>query len=143
MKFRRIALLLTLTLGLYGLPTALAQDAPDKTTPPATSPEAQSSPSSTPDGSGPQPVQQPEDAKVKHDGGKSDVDAIGNRKIGGRGMGNWYSVEGEIRMGKEYAQQVEASVKLVASIFMGKSSSNHIQPTPPRRISSMVAWPIP
>src|SRR5690242_2011142 len=113
MKFRRIALLLTLTLGLYGLPTALAQDAPDKTTPPATSPEAQSSPSSTPDGSGPQPVQQPEDAKVKHDGGKSDVDAIGNRKIGGRGMGNWYSVEGEIRMGKEYAQQVEASVKLV------------------------------
>jgi beta-barrel assembly-enhancing protease len=113
MKFRRIALLLTLTLGLYGLPTALAQDAPDKTTPPATSPEAQSSPSSTPDGSGPQPVQQPDDAKVKHDGGKSDVDAIGNRKIGGRGMGNWYSVEGEIRMGKEYAQQVEASVKLV------------------------------
>jgi beta-barrel assembly-enhancing protease len=112
MKFRRIALLLTLTLGLYGVPSALAQDAPDKT-PPATSPEGQSSPSSTPDKSGPQPVQQPDDAKVKHDGGKNDVDAIGNRKIGGRGMGNWYSVEGEIRMGKEYAQQVEASVKLV------------------------------
>src|SRR5205823_6685019 len=31
----------------------------------------------------------------------------------GRGMGNWYSIEGEIRMGKQYAQQVEASVKLV------------------------------
>ena len=51
--------------------------------------------------------------KVKHDGGKKDVDAIGNRKMGGRGMGNWYSIESEIRMGKEYAQQVEASVKLV------------------------------
>jgi predicted Zn-dependent protease len=51
--------------------------------------------------------------KVKHDGGKNDVDAIGNRKMGGRGMGNWYSIESEIRMGKEYAQQVEASVKLV------------------------------
>jgi predicted Zn-dependent protease len=51
--------------------------------------------------------------KVKHDGGKSDVDAIGNRKMGGRGMGNWYSIESEIRMGKEYAQQVEASVKLI------------------------------
>src|SRR5437764_806351 len=113
MKFRRIALVLALLLCAYGVPTTLAQDAPDKTTPSSTSPEAQSSPSSTPDGSGPQPVQQPEDAKVKHDGGKSDVDAIGNRKIGGRGMGNWYSVEGEIRMGKEYAQQIEQSMRMV------------------------------
>ena len=51
--------------------------------------------------------------KVRHDGGKNDVDAIGNRKMGGRGMGNWYSIESEIRMCKEYAQQVEASVKLI------------------------------
>ncbi len=28
-------------------------------------------------------------------------------------MGNWYSLEKEIRMGKEYAQQIEQSVKLV------------------------------
>src|SRR5712692_5583564 len=52
-------------------------------------------------------VQQAEPDKVKHDGGKNDVDAIGNRKMGGRGMGNWYSIEGEIRMGKQYAQMVE------------------------------------
>src|SRR5947209_3532197 len=58
-------------------------------------------------------VPQQDNSKIKHDGGKNDVDAIGNRKIGGRGMGNWYSIEGEIRMGKQYAQQVEASVKLV------------------------------
>ena len=58
-------------------------------------------------------MQQPDDSKVKHDGGKNDVDAIGNRKVGGRGMGNWYSIEGEIRMGKEYAQMVEASSKMV------------------------------
>src|SRR5438128_752660 len=51
--------------------------------------------------------------KVKHDGGKNDVDAIGNRKVGGRGMGNWNSLESEIRMGKQYAQQVEASAKLI------------------------------
>ncbi len=50
----------------------------------------------------------------KHDGGKDDVDAIGNRKgVGGRGMGNWYSYEKEIAMGKEYAQQIESSVKLI------------------------------
>src|SRR5437868_4735300 len=49
----------------------------------------------------------------KHHGGKNDVDAIGNRDIGNRGLGNWYSIEKEVRMGKEFAQQVEASVKLV------------------------------
>lgn len=50
----------------------------------------------------------------KHDGGKDDVDAIGNRKgVGGRGMGNWYSYEKEIALGKEYAQQIESSAKLI------------------------------
>jgi hypothetical protein len=63
--------------------------------------------------SGPQPVQEPPDSKVKHDGGEDDVDAIGNRNVGGRGLGNWYSLETEIRMGKQYAMQVENSVKLV------------------------------
>src|SRR6266481_5795184 len=63
--------------------------------------------------SGPPPIQEPDDSKVKHDGSKKDVHAIGNRKVGGRGMGNWYSLETEIRMGKQYAMQVEQSVKLV------------------------------
>jgi predicted Zn-dependent protease len=46
-------------------------------------------------------------------GSKSDVDAIGNRKVGGgKSMGDWYSLETEIRMGKQYAQQIESSVKL-------------------------------
>ena len=32
--------------------------------------------------------------KVKHEGGKTDVDAVGNRNVGCKtGMGNWYSVE--------------------------------------------------
>jgi beta-barrel assembly-enhancing protease len=63
--------------------------------------------------SGPQPVQEPPDSKVKHDGGEDDVDAIGNRNIGKRGLGDWYSLETEIRMGKQYSMQVENSVKLV------------------------------
>ena len=54
-------------------------------------------------------AQQP---KVK-EGGKDDIDAVGNREIGGRGLGNWYSLETEIRMGKEYAQMIESSAKLV------------------------------
>ncbi len=47
------------------------------------------------------------------EGSKDDINAIGNRDIGGRGLGNWYSLETEIRMGKEYAQMVDATVKLV------------------------------
>jgi predicted Zn-dependent protease len=99
-------------------PTASTPDTtkPDDTKPDATKPDSTKS-DSTDSGTaviqGDPPVQQPDDSKVKHDGSKNDVDAIGNRKIGGRGMGNWYSLETEIRMGKEYSQQVEASVKMV------------------------------
>jgi predicted Zn-dependent protease len=50
------------------------------------------------------------EAKAKHSGGKDDVDAIGNRKVAGW---DWYSTESEIRMGKQYATQIEASLKLV------------------------------
>jgi predicted Zn-dependent protease len=49
------------------------------------------------------------------EGSIRDLNAIGNRNVGcGRGLGNWYSVEGQIRMGKEFAQQVESTSKLVA-----------------------------
>jgi len=49
----------------------------------------------------------------KHDGGKDDIKAIGSRKIGKSGLGNWYSLEQEIGMGREYSQAVEATTKLV------------------------------
>jgi predicted Zn-dependent protease len=48
--------------------------------------------------------------KAKHDGSKKDVDAIGNRKLGGM---DWYSTESEIKMGKQYAQQIEQSMKMI------------------------------
>src|SRR3954469_1037547 len=53
------------------------------------------------------------DEQIKHDGSEKDVDAIGNRNVGKRGMGNWYSLEHEMAIGKQYAQQVESTVKLV------------------------------
>jgi predicted Zn-dependent protease len=49
----------------------------------------------------------------KHGAGKDDLGAIGNRKIGSKGFGNWYSLESEIALGKEYASMVESSVKLL------------------------------
>ena len=62
----------------------------------------------------PAPAEPADPSTVKHDGGKNDVDAIGNRKIGGRGMGNWYSIESDIKMGKQYSQMVDSSSKLVS-----------------------------
>jgi predicted Zn-dependent protease len=46
-------------------------------------------------------------------GSIEDVNAVGNRDIGGRGVGNWYSTDTEIKMGREYAQEVEKSTKLI------------------------------
>jgi beta-barrel assembly-enhancing protease len=55
-----------------------------------------------------------EDSDIKHDGGKTDVDAVGNRNVGcGRGVGNWYSVEGQVARGRVYAQQIESQIKLI------------------------------
>jgi len=134
MKFR--ALTLVAALFLLGLGSfAAAQDNQSSTNPPASPAPAatsQTSPappaadqSSTPPASdqantSPAPADQNAPTvndqtkdNSKHDGGKNDVDAIGNRKIGGRGVGDWYSINTEIAMGKQYAQQVESSVKLI------------------------------
>jgi predicted Zn-dependent protease len=46
-------------------------------------------------------------------GSINDVDAVGDRNIGGRGVGNWYSTETEIKMGKEYAMEVEKSSHII------------------------------
>jgi predicted Zn-dependent protease len=55
-----------------------------------------------------------DDSQIKHDGSKTDVDAVGNRNVGcTRGMGNWYTVEGQVARGRVYAQQIEAQIKLV------------------------------
>lgn len=96
MKFRALTLVAALFLSCLG-PYAIAQD--DKT---------------STDQSKDTKVQTQDQVKEKKgNGGKDDIDAIGNRKIGGRGLGNWYSLEREIAMGKQYAQEVESSVKLV------------------------------
>jgi predicted Zn-dependent protease len=46
-------------------------------------------------------------------GSVDDVSAVGNRDIGARGMGNWYSVESEIKMGKGYSMELEKSTKFI------------------------------
>jgi beta-barrel assembly-enhancing protease len=85
------------------------QPTPGSTTPSQSASQDQSNPSADQT-----PVQPADPSKVKHDGGKDDVDAIGNRKIGGRGLGNWYSIETDMKMGKQYSQMVDSSSKLIS-----------------------------
>ena len=116
MKFRGTTLVAALLLSLSQF--ALSQSNGVSTTPP--SPNTSDSPTKT---------EAPQVATVSQDGqtssaesrlpnvkpgGKDDVNAIGNRAVGkGSKLGNWYSLETEIRMGKELAQQVEQNAKLV------------------------------
>jgi predicted Zn-dependent protease len=46
-------------------------------------------------------------------GSIDDVNAIGRRSLGGRGLGNWYSTSTEIGWGNQIAQQVLKSAKIV------------------------------
>ena len=50
--------------------------------------------------------------KVKT-GSIEDVSAVGNREIGKRGLGNWYTTDGESKMGKQYADEIEKSTKFI------------------------------
>src|SRR4029077_10299860 len=100
---------------------------PQTQNPPSQSPQKAPPPTTDPDDGQPKasdiqnapkkgpaalPIQ--EDSQIKHDGGKTDIDAVGNRNVGcGRGVGNWYSVEKQVAMGRSFAQQIESQVKLV------------------------------
>jgi beta-barrel assembly-enhancing protease len=46
-------------------------------------------------------------------GSIEDVNAVGNREIGKRGLGNWYSTDGEIKMGKQYADEIEKTARFI------------------------------
>src|SRR5579884_2226670 len=58
------------------------------------------------------PAQEPKEVHVKK-GSIDDVSAVGTRNIGGRGLGNWYSTESEIKMGKSAADEIEKSTKMI------------------------------
>ena len=46
-------------------------------------------------------------------GSIDDVSAVGTREIGGRGLGNWYSTETEMKEGKGISMEIEKSVKFI------------------------------
>jgi len=85
-------------------------NSPDQSQPPANqnaAPSADAAASATP-GDAP---------GATHDKSKNDIDDIGNRNVGkpgsGKGIGDWYSYDTEIKMGKQYAMMVESSARMI------------------------------
>jgi len=82
--------------------------------PPAQQPAPTNQPSDSssqpPGAQGPAPVAQSNDPNVKK-GSEADVDAVGNRSVG-HGL-NFYSLEHEIALGKQLAQEVDRSAKFI------------------------------
>jgi predicted Zn-dependent protease len=107
----RHALRLTLVSALVAIPAfAMSQSQPtgqdpsQTQTPPQTqNPQTQQAPGGT------APIAQKDTVTPKNS--KDDVEAIGNRDVG-KGV-NFYSLEREIALGKQYAQEVERSSKLI------------------------------
>jgi beta-barrel assembly-enhancing protease len=77
--------------------------APQQPAPPAPDKNAKKEPGSS------APITSPDTVNPKNS--KEDVDAIGNRNVG-KGI-NFYSIEKEIGLGKQLAQEVERSSKLI------------------------------
>src|ERR1700746_323594 len=110
MKLRLLAITAALLAFSYAGPRSFSQDQGSSGAPDQNAPAAQTDKTPVPQTT----VQEADPEKVKHNGGKQDVEAVGNRNVGCKtGMGNWYGVEKQIAMGKQYAQQVESSVKLI------------------------------
>jgi predicted Zn-dependent protease len=101
----RQALRFTLASALLAIPVLTFAQSPDPSTDPKSAPsQQQAQPQNQP-----QPVQQQD--KVEPKNSKEDVNAIGDRNVG-KGV-NFYSLEREIALGKQLAQEVERSSKMI------------------------------
>jgi predicted Zn-dependent protease len=129
MQIRTFVVLLTLsgTLALAQTtspapqPSQTPSQAPATSSPTGDTPSTDSKPTDAkkdakPDvASAPIPAAEPGeslDPSIKK-GTEEDVSAVGQRSIGSRGMGNWYSTNWEIGTGKQYSVEIERSSHLV------------------------------
>jgi len=99
------------------VPIGYGQNTPQtnqQSPPPSDAPVSSSTPA-TPASAAPASTSPATDATMPgvKPGSIDDVNAVGTRDIGGRGVGNWYSTESEIGMGQSYALQLQKSVKFV------------------------------
>src|SRR5437762_13081153 len=107
---RLLAITAALLAFSYAAPRSFSQDQGSSGAPDQNAPAAQTDKTPVPQTT----VQEADPEKVKHSGGKQDVEAVGNRNVGCKtGMGNRDGVEMQIGMGKQFDQQVDSTVKLI------------------------------
>jgi len=119
MKFPALAVVVVVLLSAMLAVPALAQDNTQSSTQPsATSSDSSQTAAATP----PSPVDTPDATaptasapKETHNKDKNDVDDIGNRHVGstGKSLGNWYSIDTDVKVGKQYAMMVESSARMI------------------------------
>ncbi len=62
-----------------------------------------------------------DDDKFYHGTGINDLDAIGNRNVGcNRGLGNWYTLDSQVKAGQEFARQVEQTSHVITDPFINE-----------------------
>jgi beta-barrel assembly-enhancing protease len=68
-----------------------------------------------------QDKQSGDDDKFYHGTGINDLSAIGSRNVGcNRGLGNWYTLDSQVRMGQEFAREVEQSSHVITDPFVNE-----------------------
>jgi beta-barrel assembly-enhancing protease len=106
---------LALTLVPFGV--AQSQGSPSQDPNAASGPPASdTSNASAPDTSNPPVPEKPQkpDKNAPSPSTMNNIDAIGNRNVGcNKGVGNWYSLDKQVAMGRAYSQQVEHGAKMV------------------------------
>jgi len=105
-----VALLLIASVSAWaqGYPTQDTTSSPQaQSAPPATQTQPAAAPEDVPNAKPDKNAPSPETLK--------NIDAIGNRNVGcNKGAGNWYSLDKQVAMGRQYSQQIEHGVKLVS-----------------------------
>lgn len=109
MTFRAAALIAALTIFVFSATSYAANKSSE-----ASSKEQSTGSTEAPATPGaPLPIK-PSATNTPHNGGKDDLDAIGNRNVGcSKGIGNWYTLEQQIELGKQISMQVESQSKVI------------------------------
>jgi len=104
-------------LALMLVPLGFAQNQTSAPPDPNATSNAPASATSNPpaqDTSTPAPPDKP-DKNAPPPGSLNNLDAIGNRNVGcNKGLGNWYSLDKQVAMGRQYSEMVEHGAKMVS-----------------------------
>jgi predicted Zn-dependent protease len=65
--------------------------------------------------------------RSKHTKSVDDLDAIGTRNVSGQRIGNWYSLDREIKLGHEYSDQIDSETKSLQDSFITEYVNRIVQ----------------